>query len=305
MAQTAPASAPTAEQISAHLRRHAEAVLTAYAEALHDASKRSQYVAIARRWLGSAPVDREGMTAYAKRMLERGYKPGTVDLHLRAIKRCLELVMPQVYPRWSWPGLDLNLDTTPENVYSASPEFVARLVGVARRLATDARDLAWLCLATIYGCRAGELTGFQRDYLKGDRLWIEANKHSESRWYWCPPQVRRVLERTAWTAVSERAVYDAWHRLLAQANLKAPAGSGWHVIRRGLASAFEAAGVPDPAAVRFVRWAEPGGESMRRRYAKVAVTLGATGLPQAVEAGTLRAKDGEVWARHPWLGLWG
>ncbi len=276
--------------------------LDRYARALGGSPSSRQRIAAAQRWLiDGGPLTREGLTAWAERLLGE-YKPTTVAWYLGCVMGLCKAC------RLTYPGVSVRLDLTPANVVTAGPQFVSRLVRSAIASAPP-RQLGWLALSTIYGCRAGELVAWRREYLAGDRVWIQAEKDSRSRWYWCPPAVARALGRALWQPVDDTVVYDGWGELLAAAGQARHRGTAWHSIRHGLVRAMEDAGIPDAAARRFLRWrsGEDPRDRIRRLYVEqVTGELGEDGRVQAVgaEVGGLKDIDQEVWAKHPYLGLW-
>lgn len=283
----------------------AKEALARYARIVGPA-KASQHLAVVRRYLAWGGSGDPGQFAAYIRSLERdGLKSGTIAYHqriLRSFLRSAGLPVPPEVWRHSEEG---------DRRVAFSAEWIRSAIAVARRPDTDPTDRWILCLATIYGLRAVEVSRIGPEDVDAERgrLFIRTAKHGQPRWQWMPPAVARVWREDGGT-VSLKRVHLALKNLAVVGGLPLEPGADLHAIRRGLVVSLVAAGVPEGALGHFMRWqvARRGGGAVYReaaRYSHPSEVVGVTGpeAPAAILPGC-REEDAVVWDRHPFCRAW-
>ena len=277
--------------IAEALRRYRQAVGPARAD---------QSVAVIQRYLdwGGTNTD-ASLRAYCRHLADQGYRSSTIDWHARLIRafyRHLDLPAPRYRPPH---------DASGEDRPAVSVEWVHAWIAAVRAQDWATADQQLVLISTLYGCRVGELAWITEREVDPDqgRLYIRAEKHSQSRWYWLPPA---PIAWRPWPQRSRAACYATWQRTVAAAGLPDPAGVGWHAVRRALSRALTDAGCSPWAVTRFLRWT-PGDRQWGQlpRYAQPTRTIGPSGPVTASPTDPASpAYDAEIWARHPFLGDW-
>lgn len=264
----------------------------------------AKYGAIARRYVesGGERSDRS-LARYVRAMEDRGYRRGTIDLHLRIIAafyRRQGLEPPRVRG-WSY---DLHEAHRP----AVSASWVEQIIPHARtHPEVTLRERTVLALATTYGLRAGEVAAVRKEDVPGDgRIFLRTEKGGERRWCHLPAEIARNLQ-TDWPPCNPSEVYAAWDRLWESAGIRRPKGAGLHTVRRALMRDMTEAGVSQAACERFLRWADGGRGAgrMAALYRQPSAEIGSDGAVRQVEVDSgAREFDAEVWARHPYLRWW-
>lgn len=243
-----------------------------------------QYRLVAEAFLGAhgEQADQEAIMAF----LGTKRAPATKAFAYTIIRRLY------VVNNWPWPlppGVAPEVRREEQHQVRLDDAAVGKLVGALRQLKLPERS--YLALATVYGCRREELAGLTRSALDGERLTFQAVKHGRLRRHQVP---EALLPHLRWLPMEPREVKDldqAFHRMLDIANVTLPVGSGWHAIRRSLISRLERQ-VPEVTLGWFMGW-----KTNRAAYRMISVYA----EPNDDE---LRAVDNEVYAKHPYLGMW-
>ena len=260
-----------------------------------------QSVAVVQRYLAWGGTNTDAsLQAYCQALAHQGYASSTLDWICRTIASFYRhLGVPA--PRYRYPHTP-----SAERRVAVTPEWVLRWIAAVRADPLWAADAQLVCMSTLYGLRVGELAALEPGCFDATRarVWLAAEKASVSRWCWWPPAVQPIC--TPWVRRSRQGCYAALHRTVEAAGLPAPPGLGWHSIRRALASALDAAGVPPLAISRFLRWAVGERQfGQLPRYTQPTERVGVSG-PETGDADDpgSPAYDPAVWARHPFLAAW-
>lgn len=249
-------------------------------------------------WRREGRLSDDTLRHYVRRLQADGYKPGTVDLHvrtLRAFARRYHLPVPAA------PKLDYRLERDSERV-ALDREMVVRMVEAARR--SLPQEAAAMALASTYGLRSGEIARVRAEDVdrEGERVFVRSEKGSVQRWCWLPPEIAAWLP-DPWQPISNPSAI--FRRLYPEP--QRPRGVGWHALRRALVRDLKAAGVGREDRVRFLRWAQAGSgaDRMDALYASANMEATARGKERVREEDQGRREhDAAVWAAHPYLPLW-
>lgn len=269
------------------------------------AAKAGQHLAVVRQYLGwGGDGTAEQFRDYIEHLRRKGYKSGTIAYHQRILRAFLHTAGLEVPVVWQHQEQE---DTR----IAFGADWIHQAIAVAQTDAVDPTDAWVLCLASVYGVRSAEVARLRPDDVDRPqaRLFIHTAKHGEARWQWLPPAVARQWEQGG-AVVTLKRVHQALKNIAAVGDLPLEPGADLHAIRRGLAVAMAAAGIPEGAAGRFMRWKLSAGRSAaayreQHRYTHPTQVIGAA----AVEAPSVpvpgsREEDAAVWDRHPFLGAW-
>jgi len=242
---------------------------------------------------------------YLRHLEQEGLGPGTVDLHRRTIRAFYrQFGLPAPTARgWRYDPKDARRP-------ALAADLVLRLITAARAGDLTGRQACLLALATTYGMRAVELAAIRPSDVdpEGERIYIRTAKGGQPRWCWLPPQIIPWLP-AVWPSASPNSVEKTFGNLWGNAvDAERPARANWHAVRRALVRDLVAAGVPEGAVARFLRWSGGGSrgpERMVALYSSPTEQVGAEGVSQvrAEDAGQ-REYDRDVWDHHPYLRHW-
>lgn len=258
------------------------------------------------RWLGTAEGSNSdaAFSRFLADLQREGMAPATIDLYSRTIRSFFRSV-GMVPPR----ARGFRFDPKDSRRPALASDLIRRMVEAAKSGDVTPRVAAYLALASVYGLRAGEVSAIRMEDMDrdGQRIYIRAEKGSVSRWCWLPPEVAAWLPEE-WSPASPNAVEKAftslWESVLESPK---PERTGWHAIRRALARDLRAAGVPDWAIVRFLRWKSSGSGAMKELdlYSHPNLEVAEEG-ERAVrdEDQGKRDYDCAVWDAHPYMPLW-
>lgn len=259
-------------------------------------------VATVRKWLvwGGQPTD-ASLTAYVRELQKQGYRPGTVDHHVRVITsfyRHLKVPAPRVVGFAFDPIQD-----TDRPALALETMRMLMQAALDPESGLDSYQRAILAVSLVYGPRANELAAIQPQDVEAERLYIRVSKHGQSRFMWVPETLRPLLD-IDWPEVSTAHVEDQFDAIWTTVfGTERPRGVAWHAVRRGLASALSEAGIPDGDIEHFMRWAAgKKGKRMVELYKNPNQTVTAEGKAPVTqtEAGAYD-EDAAVWERHPML----
>lgn len=297
------------------------AVEMTYGEALsvYAANAGTKAASYARRYIeecdGDAdPKSDQVFTRYIGALVDRGLKRGTANLHRRMIaaffratnevrleRGLVGLHVPQAR------GWQYDSERESRRTVIDAP-LIARMIDAAKRGDLSPRQTSILCLSTIWGVRAIEISRVRAEDVDraGERIFIQTAKKGQPRWCWLPPEAAPWLQET-WTPTRANTITKAfagiWGSVL---EVERPDRTAWHAIRRAITEAMDGAGVSEQDRARFMRW-KTRGSSMAQLYANPTVRATETGEAPARAAddeGT-RAFDRAAWDAHPFLRLWG
>lgn len=263
-------------------------------------ARAAQYVAMVEKYLrwGGSNTD-AALQAYCLHLEAEGYASGTINLVSRTVAAFYRhLRIPA--PRYRYPH-----QASAERRPSVTPAWVRQWIHTARAQETPTADAQLVWASTLYGLRVGELAFLTSDRVDSERrrIYLQAEKHSDSRWCWMPPA---PITLHPWPRRSIDACYQAWERTTAAAGLPVPKGMGYHAIRRSLAEALMAAQCNPLAVVRFLRWSthDPGLGELPR-YVRPSARIGPDGEETASDQDPAsQGFDAAVWERHPFLPFW-
>ena len=274
-------------------------------------TKNARYVERWLEWLATQGPSRPSdttMARYLRYLQETGLKDGTVDLHHRIIGAYYRFQGLPAPKARGW-----RYDSSEASRPALSTGSIETMIRAAREGELTLRQMSCLCLATIYGCRVGEMAQIQNDDVKWDqeRIYLRTEKGGPARWIYLPSQLYPYLQKT-WEPClpdSMAGLFDAiW---CAVAEVDRPARTGWHSIRRALNRDFELAGLGIAERSLFMRWAGGGGDGepgykMANLYAHPNAEIDIqSGQHAVVEKGEgLREHDEDAWRLHPYLPYW-
>lgn len=290
-----------------------------YREALEiyesNAGKDAGYYA--RRYLMSGDMHTDHrsdqvFTRYIDGLVQSGMKRGTADLHRRMIQAFFRSTNQVLIDRREMPmhvpvARGWHYDNKESRRVFFDGEPIPALVRAAKGEVFSPAQTFWLVLATIYGMRAIEIGRMRPEYidLPGERIYIDAAKHSVKRWCWFPPELHQwvpdvVSPKTAGSVT--KAFAAIWERIFETERTK---GAAWHAIRRSLTEGLKANGVAKEDRQRFLRW-KTGGNDMDELYSTPNVRATEAGEAPARKSGDegTREHDARAWDGHPHLPLW-
>ncbi len=261
-------------------------------------------------WLGGNPPSDAMLTRYLAALEAEGKRRGTVDRAYRGVRAFYHWAAKRQDIRYGGPipevrGWRFDSEKESESVAFAE-ETVLHLIATAKQQAA-AYDVALLCLSTLYGLRAVELSRVLPEdcNLEGGRIFVKTAKKGVVRWHFIPEEARPWLD-IPWPRTTARAVEKVFPDLWALAGLEQEEryGSCWHGIRHGLDRALRDREVNEEERDRFLRW-KSSGRNMARRYANVSIVVGLQGAERVrgAEEGS-REYDGRTWERHPFVAAW-
>ena len=263
-----------------------------------------KYAKLIREWLDwGGRNNNQLMTKYVRYLLdERGLRPSTVDLHVRAVQafyRHFGLSAPE--------PVGFHHDARDTRRPTLTRASVRRLVRECREGTLSVRQTTLLALSTVYGMRAAELAAVEQADVQEDRLYIRTVKHGVKRWCYLPPELKPYLQ-DEWHPVSADAIQKNWTYIMDTLGVTGlPERTGWHSIRRELDTELRQK-VSDGMIKRFLRWrgSGRGADNLVDLYGTPTVQAdleeGEISLPPEVW-GT-REYDQQVWDAHPFLSFW-
>ena len=262
----------------------------------------SQFKAIISRFYDFSKGDftRIAVVRYIQRLEKDGYAAGTRRQHYRVLKRGFDFAKVE-RPFGKRPPSELPIEVAEwdvERIPETAPD-IASMVKAVRDGAVTRDWVSILCLSTVYGLRRVEMLELApKDFmLKRGVIRIRTAKHGRQREHLIPDFIVPHLEQYPFGAYSEFRFSAVFHRIRAAAGLPNLDGGGWHSIRRSL-DTFLLLRLPFPMVRDFLRWKKSSME-MALLYFSPGALVGS----QETALGPAEI-DRQVFAVHPFLGLW-
>lgn len=217
------------------------------------------YMGHARKYLAGLPDEQEAVKdphevlAYMGKMREENVSPNTRQVAFYALKAFLASLDVDMKFK---PPKDPERRSDPHRPYFTRPE-VLDLIGWAKKEGAP-RDKALLALSTTYGLRRTELCGILAEDVAEDRITIWTAKQrgaKKPRVHKLPPQIAPLChEYREWGSLSETAMSQEFKVILSFATGDYQGQTGWHAIRRSLATELRKNGADILAIRNFMRW---------------------------------------------------
>ena len=280
-------------------------LLEVYAENLSNAVKREEYLRAAKQFLDSARgPGRKHIEDYITSLKEKGYKPGTVNLHFRVIRR-LYAVNNKHWPfkRGEAPVMKQRDEYRPQ----VSVAIIQGMIEAAKAGRLYPEQRTFLALSTIYGMRRTEMSNVRaKDVnLRKDSLYVATLKGGRERYHLIPPEINPVLAKHDFNVFyCPSTMGRMFRRILAMSGYRElkDVKMGWHAVRRALTMGLVDAGVSVLMLQIFMRWqggVNEGMEMPARYYGNVVITTGES-EPVLQEARV----DEQIFEKHPFLPFW-
>jgi len=278
-------------------------LLAAYAANISRADNPNQYLSYAQHFLKHATgLDRPAIDNYLD-SLRQVYRPGTVNLRYRTIRRLYNVNnIPWPYRRGEGPQIKERDEYRPQLASSV----VGAMILKARDGVLYPVEQCYVALSTTYGLRREEMASLRsKDIdLRHRAIYVATLKSGRERYHLIPDEIMPYIEAHDFdTVYAVSTVSVMFKRILLKstgAKMKVK-GLGWHSIRRALLEGLVRNGLNIFAARKFLRWKGSSGDMAMpsRYYGNVVVDMDST-APVMDEA----QQDEEVFEKHPFLPFW-
>lgn len=278
-------------------------LLQAYERNLSNARNKAYYLRVAKDFLDhSKGLDRSHIEAYIDSLKER-YKPGTVNLIFRVIRRLYAVNGLTWEFRHGEAPIIKELD---EYRPQLGPDIIQQMIYRAKEGKLYTAQRTFLALSMTYGLRREEMANIRtKDVnLRKNSLYVATLKHGRERYHLIPLEIKPIIALHDFdqvypvgtvSAMFKRIIIMSGYRELRHVRL------GWHTIRRALLTGLIDAGVPVLAARAFLRWRGSEGDMQMpaRYYGNVVITSkDAEPVLQTAQG------DHAIFEKHPFLPFW-
>jgi len=226
-----------------------------------------------------AQYDRTDVVNFVGSLRAGGMKQTTIIVTLRAIR-----LLSQIQ-KWDMPKLSMPKVKT-EDIHRPlfTAQQIKQLIKRAKEVCSD-QDLAYLALATVYGLRREEISTVEI----GATLRVKTAKGGSTVCHLIPEGLRSILQNYKPMTI-HRLSEEITRIIIATGATKVPR-SGWHSIRRSLATELIMCDVSMLNILRFMRWSDA---SMTREL----------GMLSVYAKKDQERIDLEVFRIHPFLNDW-
>jgi len=240
---------------------------------------------------------------YIESLRER-YKPGTVNLHFRVIRRLYAVNgLEWEFTRGEAPVIKELDEYRPQ----LSPDIIEQMAYRAKTGKLYPEHQTFIALSTIYGLRREEMANIRaKDVnLRKSSIYISTLKSGRERYHLIPKEIKpiiaahnfdQVFPLGSLSVMFKRIIVHSGYRDLKKVRL------GWHTVRRALVTGLVDNGCPLVALKAFVRWRSGEGEMAMpsRYYGNVMITA----KDNEPVLQTARG-DEEIFEKyHPFLQFW-
>lgn len=278
-------------------------LLARYERNLSNSNNKAHYLRMAKQFLDNCRgPGRRSIEAYIASLRER-YKPGTVNLHFRVIRRLYAVNgMEWEFTRGEAPVIKELDEYRPQ----LGLDIIEQMICRAKTGKLYPSQQTFIALSTIYGLRREEMANIRaKDVnLRKSSIYIATVKSGRERYHLIPPEIKPIIAAHDFDQVYplgtlsvmfKRIIVMSGYRELRRVRL------GWHTVRRSLLTGLVDAGVNVLAAKAFLRWRGGEGDTAMpaRYYGNVVITS------QDSEPVLQTAKGDEaIFEKHPFLSFW-
>lgn len=285
-------------------QKESSKLLEKYAANLSRSKYKTEFVRRAELFLAKTEgLDRASLDSYVD-WLKGRYKPSTVNLHFRGIRRLFgvnQLEWP--YGHGEAPVVKQRDTFRPQ----LGTGIMTAIIHVAKTGVLLPYEQCFVALSTTYGLRREEISNLkpQDVNLRKGTLYVTTVKGGRERYHLIADEIKPYLKAHDF---GQRYALSTLNRSFRRILLAAGArdlvkvkGIGWHAPRRALAHGLVGNGVNPFAIMKFMRW-QSGNQDLAmpmHYYGNVTVDIGQE-EPVTDEA----AQDAEIFEKHPFLPLW-
>jgi len=265
------------------------------------------------------------VVAYIQRLEKKGYSAGTRRTTYSILKRGFDIAHTLdesiIWPFGKKPPSELPVDVAEWEVNAPiiSLEELKTMIAGAKDGAIPGPAAAILAASSIYGLRRIEMIELKpenMDIRKG-ALRVTTAKHGRAHEHLVPEELKPYLEHYPFQAYSPVGLSNLYHQIRQVVGLEIVHGSGWHSVRRLVASTLLFV-YPLPLVKAFLRW-KMGSMDIALTYFKMPakqvdrMIFGLESFPSVqgpspevneVESLTQNLIGKMVTAEHPFLKLW-
>jgi len=224
--------------------------------------------------------DRADVVKFVGSLRLRGLRQNSINQYLKTI-RLLAGIQGWELPKLSMPKVKAEDIRRP--IFEGA---VVRGIIEAAKRECDGRELAYLCLSTVYGLRREELTSCEI----GDKLVVHTLKGGNVTEHVIPEGLRVWLK--GYGRVGVERMGEVFQQICRKCGNGHESGFGWHSMRRALATELVLGEVSALNILRFMRWSD---RQMR----------GELGMLTIYARKDQLKVDAEIFKVHPFLGSWG
>lgn len=189
-------------------------------------------------------TDEATVVRFLSDLRQKGYSVPTLNFYYRVIRSAFRSV-----------GLSIELDfrrqgRRPQSVLSR--QDVGDLVQQARQVAKPG-PVAYLALATTFGPRRSELSSIEQQDIGSGAIMIRAAKRGAWRTMQLPAEIMATLGQHVFRPLALNTMSKIWVNLMDD-TIGGQPGTGFHTIRRSLATELLKAGASETAVAKFMGW---------------------------------------------------
>ena len=257
---------------------------------------------------------RAAVVSYIQRLEKKGYSAGTRRTTYSILKRGFDIAHTLdgsiIWPFGKKPPSELPVDVAEWEVNAPilPLEELKTMIAGAKDGTVPGPAAAILAVSSIYGLRRIEMIELKPENMDIRRGVLTPNlamrvttvKHGRAHEHLVPEELRPYLEQYPFQAYSPVGLSNLYHQIRQAVGLEIVHGSGWHSIRRLVASSLLFI-YPLPLVKAFLRW-KMGSMDIAMTYFKMPakqvdrMIFGLESFPSTT---------GEmVTAEHPFLKLW-
>lgn len=167
-------------------------------------------------------------------------------------------------------------------------EDIAKMITAAKEGRLELPEAAFVALSTTFGLRREELARVRPEHIKDGTIFVDTVKGGTARIHRIPREIIPFVTQYRFDWVhSLFLLSQLYHQIEFKCGIEHREGTGWHSPRRTLDTRLLDR-LPLPAVRLFLRWKVKGSSDMPLRY----------------YSKELAENDREVFAVHPFLGLW-
>lgn len=225
-------------------------------------------------------------------IIKHGRETSTYVTKVTQLKRFLES-LPEDEATGRKQIIPFQLPTFPEDFFQPSftPEQIDSIIYTAI-MEEKPQLVLRIALATIYGCRCGEIANMSSEQINLDPKQPTVDIPTEKKGRRIPQPIPKELAplfAVPLTTCSRQEVIRQIKRVCKKAGVPCSHGVGVHAIRRSVVTAlFNVPDLKEIATRRFMRWSMGMGMGVMPRYVKTPVEV----------------TDLEVLEKHPYVHVW-
>lgn len=226
--------------------------------------------------------DRGDVVKFLAELRKQGYKQNSINTIVRPVKLLAQI------QGWDYPSMKMprvKAGDISRKAYGV--EEIGNLIRRAKETCSD-RQLAYLAVASVYGCRREEVGTAVID---GDYIVIKTVKGGDTVRQLIPDEIKPYLVHYE-KRTDVRNMTRTFHQICKNVGVQnGESGFGWHSIRRALATELVITDVSALNILRFMRWSD-------------ASLKGEFGMLIIYAKRNQEAIDEAVFKVHPFLKYW-